>query len=133
MLVLATPNLVLATAVFFALATIARSALAAYLGAIALLVLYGLGSSSADASTLLLAMLDPFGFGAVRFETGGWGAVERATNLPPIAGALALNRLVWLSSPGAPPCLRSGGGCRARGAAAGDRPLWQVRLRPRAP
>jgi ABC-type multidrug transport system ATPase subunit len=51
--VLAAPNLVLATAVFFALAKVARSAKAAYLGAIALLVLYGLGSGSTGPSTLL--------------------------------------------------------------------------------
>ncbi len=100
LLVLAMPNLVLATAVFFALATIARSALAAYLGAVALLVLYGLGSGSTGASTLLVALVDPFGFGAVRFATSGWTAVERSTTLPPVGGALAVNRLIWLGIAG---------------------------------
>jgi ABC-type transport system involved in multi-copper enzyme maturation permease subunit len=94
-LVMATPNLILATAAFFALATMARSAMAAYLGSIALLVLYGLGSTNTGPSTFALALLDPFGFAAIRVGTSGWSAVEHATTLPPISGPLALNRLLW--------------------------------------
>ena len=97
-LVLAAPNLVLATSVFFALATLARSAMAAYLGAVALLVLYGLGSGAGTGpSTLLLALLDPFGFAALRFATFGRTAGELATTLPPVGGAIAGNRLIWLT------------------------------------
>ncbi len=92
---LAAPNLILATAAFFALAKIARSATAAYLGSIALLVLYGLGSTNAGPSTFGLALLDPFGFAALRLATGEWSAVEHAVSLPPIGGPLALNRALW--------------------------------------
>jgi hypothetical protein len=139
-LLLATPNLVLATAAFFALATMARSAMAAYLGSIALLVLYGLGSTNTGPSTFALALLDPFGFAALRVATSGWSAVEHAATLPPIGGPLALNRLLWFGvAIGAillvaflnPPAAKTGRpdiGCRersgaGRAASAGSKPV----------
>ncbi|MBV9078967.1 MAG: hypothetical protein JO048_16010, partial [Methylobacteriaceae bacterium] len=69
--VFALPNLCLAAAIFFALARTTGAALAPYLGAVALLVLYGLGSGGPATSRpdLAAALLDPFGFAAYRLAT----------------------------------------------------------------
>jgi hypothetical protein len=80
LLVIALPNLLLLCAVVFALATALRSAMAGYLGAVALLAAYGLGSGSAGA---LPPLLEPFGFSAGE------------------AGGLLANRLLWLAVAGA--------------------------------
>ncbi|WP_375460603.1 hypothetical protein [uncultured Enterovirga sp.] len=93
--VLAIPNLVLATATFLSVATILRSAMAAYLGAVALLALYGLGSGKTGDPGWLVAILDPFGSAAIQHATVGWTETQRATALPSVDGALALNRLLW--------------------------------------
>ena len=71
---IALPNLFLLTAVMFALAAGLRSSSAAYLGAVALLIVYGLGSGRGGGFP---PVLEPFGFSAVA------------------AGQLAANRLVW--------------------------------------
>lgn len=92
-LILAAPNLVVATSIFYALAATVRSAMAAYLGAVALLILYGLGTGGTGSPTLLRALLDPFGFAAVEFAT----AMPGAPGLPAIGGVLAVNRLAWLT------------------------------------
>lgn len=118
LVVLALPNLVLATCVFFCLARIARSAMAAYLGAVALLVLYGLGSQGTGDPGWLAALAEPFGFAAIRYATQGWTEIARATSLPPIEGPIALNRLLWMAVAGAAAVLAS----LWRPAARGGRP-----------
>jgi hypothetical protein len=84
--ILALPNLFVASALFFALATVTRSIWAAYLGAVGLLVAYGLGTESAAGSSLgpVAAILEPFGFAAL--ASGG-----------PAGWVLAANRLVWIA------------------------------------
>ena len=42
------------------------------------------------------ALLDPFGIGALNQTTKYWTAAERNTQLPPIAGLILYNRLIWL-------------------------------------
>jgi hypothetical protein len=102
-LVLAAPNLLLACALFFSLAAATRSAMAAYLGAAALLVSYGFSSASGNgqAPETVNAILEPFGFGAYRQAVAGWSAAERATRLPELAGPLLWNRVLWLAVAGA--------------------------------
>jgi len=84
----ALPNLFLLSAVTFALATRFRSAMAGYLGAVALVVLYGWGGERVGATPPLL---EPFGFAAVR--EGGllanralWTAVGAGALLAAFAG-----------------------------------------------
>lgn len=82
-LVLALPNLFLASALFFALATATRSIWAAYLGAVGLLVAYGLGTGSGEGMPggRAAAVLEPFGFAAL--AQGG--------------AVLTANRLLWIA------------------------------------
>ena len=77
---LAVPNLLLASALFLALATATRSMSGCLLGAVALLSLYGLGSGGSIAP-----VLEPFGFVAVQAAQGG------------DAAPLIANRALWLS------------------------------------
>lgn len=85
------PNLFVATALFLALATIARSLLGAMLGAVALLALYSAGSGGGEGWSLV----EPFGFAAYAEATAGWPADQRAVAIPPLAGPILANRLLW--------------------------------------
>lgn len=98
--VLALPNLLLSSAVFFALATITRSMTAAYSGAVALLVAYGLGTGPLGQSMHgpAAALLEPFGLGAYALAVEGWTDVERDARLPALTGVLAYNRLLWMAA-----------------------------------
>ena len=95
LLVLAIPNLLTGAALFFVLATALRSLLGALLGAVALLSLYGLGVGGGTEG--LGPLLEPFGFTAIAEATAGWTDLEKAVRLPPLAGALLLNRLLWVA------------------------------------
>jgi ABC-type transport system involved in multi-copper enzyme maturation permease subunit len=90
-LVLAVPNLLLACALFFALAGITRSMTGCLLGAAGLLTLYGLAGEHGG-----LALVEPFGFAAVAAGTQGWSGVQRDAGAPAIEGVLLANRLLWL-------------------------------------
>jgi len=81
---IALPNLFVASALFFALATATRSLTGCFLGAVALLTLYGLQQDGTSPGTLV-QLLEPFGFAA----TGEAGA-----GVPPV---LIANRLLWLA------------------------------------
>ncbi|MEP7084434.1 MAG: aminopeptidase, partial [Betaproteobacteria bacterium] len=92
------PTLLVIGAGFFALATATRSMMWTYVGAVAFLVLF-------LTSRLLLrdpaydtfgALADPFGIGALGLVTKYWTATERNTLMPPIAGLILYNRLLWL-------------------------------------
>lgn len=89
--VVALPNLFFSSALFFALATITRSAMAAYLGAVALLMLYGLGGGLdfRSAATPWTALTEPFGFAAAAPALG-------AGRVPGLTPVLAANRLIWI-------------------------------------
>ncbi|WP_448659590.1 ABC transporter permease/M1 family aminopeptidase [Sphingomonas sp. CJ99] len=97
--VLALPNLLLTSAIFFGVATLTRSMMWSYVGVILFLVLY----------TVLLALvstqpewretaayIEPFGLGAVGYTTRYWTAAEANTMMPPFAGMLLANRLMWI-------------------------------------
>lgn len=75
----ALPNLFLLSAAVFALATTFRSALAGYLGAVALVALYGLGTGPGEN---LPPLAEPFGFAALR------------------SGDLLANRALWTAVAG---------------------------------
>lgn len=96
--VIATPTLFVLAATFFALATATRSMLATYVGVVAFLVFYFVLTGLFDRPQFdhMIGLLEPFGIGAVSEVTKYWTASDRNTMLPPIAGIVLENRLIWL-------------------------------------
>jgi len=91
------PTLLIVSAVFFAAATLTRSMMWSYVSAVAVLVLYFVmrGLLRNPAHDQAAALLDPFGLSALAITTKYWTATERNTLLPPLAGAMLANRLLW--------------------------------------
>jgi hypothetical protein len=97
-LTLALPNIFLASAVFFTLATITRSMLGTFLGVIGFLVLYSTMFGFIAKLPHLratLAIFEPFGLAAFQDATRYWTAAESNAQMPPLRGALLWNRLLW--------------------------------------
>jgi ABC-2 type transport system permease protein len=96
--VLCLPTLLVIGAFCFALATMTRSLGATYVGLVALLMIYFVSTAyfSRPEFDRIVAIVDPFGLGAVSYATKYWTAAERNTQLPPIAGVLLMNRALWL-------------------------------------
>lgn len=96
--VIALPNLFLVGAVLFALATVTRSMMATYLGLVGFLVAYFVLLAVADRPEFeeMVALLEPFGQGAVGQLTEYWTAAERNTRLPPLDCVLLANRAIML-------------------------------------
>ncbi|MBX2873649.1 MAG: hypothetical protein KTR30_16155 [Saprospiraceae bacterium] len=107
-LVLAVPNIFLASSFLFLLANLTRSTLATYLGGILLYCLYWFGaiyfnspmiagSTPATPEGLALAaLIDPFGLSAFFEQTQYWEVVERNEALIRLQGLFLLNRLIWV-------------------------------------
>jgi ABC-2 type transport system permease protein len=95
--VMAAPTLFLTSAGFFALATVTRSMMATYVGMIAFLVLYTVTTAVAAKPEYMVpvAYIEPFGFGAFELVTRYFTAADRNSILPPLAGPLLFNRLIW--------------------------------------
>ena len=92
------PTLLIMGAAFFALATATRSMMWTYVGAVALLVLFSVSRvwlRDLQHDTIS-ALTDPFGLSALSITTKYWTAADRNTLLPPLAGLLLGNRLLWL-------------------------------------
>ena len=88
-LVLAVPNVLVTSAIFFALATATRSMMATYVGVIAVLIVWVVINTSLESNPELqegLAIADPFGFQAFEQVTRYWTAAERNAGLPDVAG-----------------------------------------------
>jgi hypothetical protein len=93
------PNLILTSAIFFALAALGRKMLPVYAGSVLLLIGYFVATQlSNDLTTsTLAAMVDPFGGNAVGRLTQYWTPFQRNTELIPFTGVLVWNRLLWLA------------------------------------
>ena len=93
------PNLILTSAIFFALAALGRKMLPVYAGSVLLLIGYFVATQlSNDLTTsTLAAMVDPFGGNAVGRLTQYWTPFQRNTQLIPFTGVLVWNRLLWLA------------------------------------
>lgn len=91
------PNVLFAGAMLALLAAITRSMLMVYLGILAFFVLWIIaGAMTRDLENLWVAALtDPFGVRALRLSMRYWTAEELNTLLPPLAGMLLANRLLW--------------------------------------
>lgn len=109
LLTLVLPNIIIATAIVFAVAAATRSTLATWVGGVLVYVLYFItamlvdsplmaGSSPPTAEALArAAMLDPFGLSAFFEQTRYWTPAERNTQLLSLSGRFLVNRFLWLA------------------------------------
>ena len=97
--VIGLPTLLIMGAAFFALATVTRSMMWSYVGAVALLVLFSVSRVALRdlQHDTLSALSDPFGLSAINIATKYWTAAERNTLLPPVSGLILVNRVIWLT------------------------------------
>lgn len=95
---MALPNVLVHSAVFFALATITRSMMATYLGVIGFVAAFFTLQGALDRPQLetAVAVAEPFAFRAIADATRYWTIAERNVLLPDFTGALLYNRLVWI-------------------------------------
>lgn len=97
---LAVPNILLTSALFFALATVTRSMMATYVGVVAFLILFTVASVVLDknpAYELWGAYGEPLGLGATSYLTKYWTAADRNAMTIPLTGMLLWNRLLSLT------------------------------------
>src|SRR5688572_10787307 len=96
--VIALPNILVHSAIFFALATITRSMMATYLGVISFVAAFLTLQGALDRPQLQtgVAMAEPFAMRAVSDATRYWTLAERNVLLPEVGGALLYNRLLWI-------------------------------------
>ncbi|MEO8379959.1 MAG: M1 family aminopeptidase [Acidobacteriota bacterium] len=106
------PNLLFANAVLFAAAARTRSALATYVAAVFIYVLYFVVSALTNSPLMaasvsgkglssLPALLDPFGLSGFFYDTRYWSAFEKNTRFVPLAGTFLVNRLLAIGAAGA--------------------------------
>src|SRR6185312_3151765 len=95
--VMVLPNLLFIAAVLFLLATATRSLLATLIGVIAFIVLLSIAKLlTQDVNNhALAAILDPFGGRTLQIVTRYWAPEQINRQLPPLAGLLLFNRLLW--------------------------------------
>ncbi len=100
--VFALPTLLIVSAAFFALATVTRSMMWTYVGAVGVLVLFFVtrGALRDMQHDTLSALSDPFGLSALTLATKYWTAAERNTRLPEVSGLLLANRVLWTAIAG---------------------------------
>jgi ABC-2 type transport system permease protein len=96
-LIIAIPNLFLASAFLFGLATTTRSMLGSYIGVVVFVMAYLIATSILGPRVEyqdVLARYEPFGFGALGEATRYWTAAEMNSKLLPLADQLLFNRVV---------------------------------------
>ena len=96
-LVFAVPNVFLASALLFALATTLRSMMASYIGAVLLVMVYLVTVSIVGQKIEYretFALLEPLGSGALREATRYWTQAEMNGRLVELSGTLLANRLI---------------------------------------
>lgn len=95
-LILAVPNILLASAFLFALATAFRSMLATYIGVIIFVLLYLIVTSIIGQRPEwfdLMAKYEPLGSSALSEATRYWTSAEMNSRLVPLAGNMLINRI----------------------------------------
>ena len=93
------PNILLFGAIVFAVVTFSRNIAAGFITIIVLLFIQGVVESilSEPEQRGLLAILDPFGSGAVNYYTKYWTPSEQNELQLPIKEMIIYNRLLWLA------------------------------------
>lgn len=96
---IALPNLLTHSAIFFALATITRSMMATYIGVVGFAgAFFSLqGAFDRPQVEAAVAIAEPLASRAVKDAVRYWTIAERNTMLPEFSGALLYNRLLWLT------------------------------------
>lgn len=96
---IALPNLLMHSAVFFALATITRSMMATYLGVIGFIAGFFtlMGAFRRPQLETIVAVAEPFALRALEDASRYWTIAERNAMLPDFSGALLYNRLLWIT------------------------------------
>lgn len=96
------PTLLICAASFFALATMTRSMMWTYVGAVAGLVLFLVtrGLLRDPRYDTISALTDPFGLSTLELVTKYWTASDRNTRMPALTGVLLWNRLLWTAVAG---------------------------------
>jgi aminopeptidase N/ABC-type transport system involved in multi-copper enzyme maturation permease subunit len=96
---LALPVLLLSSAIFFALATVTRSMMWAYVGVVGFIILRAVFSLLLTRQGLetTAALWEPNGISAFGLATRYWTASERNTLIPAISGYILWNKLLWLA------------------------------------
>ncbi|NVI80502.1 M1 family aminopeptidase [Janthinobacterium sp. BJB401] len=91
------PNVLFVAALLMLLAVAGRSMLLVYVGVLAFFVLWAASGLLAGRPALAMtaALLDPFGVRALALATRYFTSAEMNTALPPLAGLLLANRLLW--------------------------------------
>lgn len=97
-LLLAVPNTLFSASVVFMIAALTRNTIAAFGGALALLLATGIaGSFAEDLNTEWLSiLLDPYGASTFSILTKYWTVSQKNTELLSIEGLMLYNRLLWL-------------------------------------
>ncbi|MEL7248995.1 MAG: M1 family aminopeptidase [Bacteroidota bacterium] len=96
-LLIVLPNTLFIGAIIFALAALFRSSVISFLGAIILLVGYGVTASlMADLDNeAVVKLMDPLAINTLALETKYWTMDDKNTTWLGFSGALLLNRLLW--------------------------------------
>jgi ABC-2 type transport system permease protein len=88
------PNLFVMSALFFALAIATRSILWTYVGLVGLFLAYMVAGELG--SPPLAALLDPFGYRTLSYETRFWTTAELNTQVVGARGLILWNRVIWV-------------------------------------
>jgi ABC-2 type transport system permease protein len=98
-LVFALPNAFILASILFVIAVLARNEIAAFVGAIALLVLYAAtdGLLQNVERQKLGAMIDPFGIRTFAYVTRYWTVAEKNTHSVGYSDYMLWNRLFWIA------------------------------------
>ena len=93
------PNLLITSAVFFAVAALTRKMLPVYLSSVLFLIGYLVATIFAGdvSNSVIASLIDPFGGNPVDFVTRYWTPFQRNTQLLPFTGLLVVNRVIWLA------------------------------------
>ncbi|MES2521932.1 MAG: ABC transporter permease subunit [Gemmatimonadota bacterium] len=93
--VVALPNLFIHASILFALATITRSMMAAYLGVVGFVACFFM-LQTGFVGTMAVAVGEPFAGRALKDAVRYWTVAQRNVMLPEITGSLLYNRLLWV-------------------------------------
>jgi ABC-2 type transport system permease protein len=101
--ILVVPNLLLTTAIFFAICALTRKMLPVYVTSVLLLIGYFVATQLSTNTTTRVAsaLADPFGGNAIDMLTRYWTPFERNTRSIPFTGVLLANRALWVGIAGA--------------------------------
>ena len=94
----AIPNTIITGAVLYSLAILYRSTIVSFIGAMGILVLYGMaaGFTTDIEKEWLSVLVDPFGFRPASIISKYFTVDEKNTRSIPLTGLFMLNRVLWI-------------------------------------